>query len=435
MKAGFARVRITPPVGSTMYGFAVRDRDHGCEGTHDDLFVRALYLSHEGREALIVGLDLLFLGRKEVDRCKGAIGRELDLLPKQILLNTSHTHCGPMVGTTWAYARWDREEANRSYRDELERAVVRAASRARRTAREAILRAGSGRSSLPRSRRRPDGKGGVLWAPHPDGEVCRHLPVCLLEDRSGQAICLLFSVSCHPSTTGGFEISADYPGIATDLLDRHLGVSCSLFLQGTGGDAKARVVGKGERWRTGTWEDVLEAGRIVADEVVQVLDTGLSRIDPGICCVLTEMEWPLQPAPDRARCETIVSDGEAGELERLWAKRQIEHLDCGLSPAGSARVLLHGIRLGRGLRLVALEGEAVAGIGLHVLDFYGDGGTTFPLGYSDGMEMYLPTSRMVDEGGYEVDSFREYGQPAPLAKGMEAILTQGLGRLRAGGVD
>ena len=81
MRAGFARVSITPPVGTMMMGFGSRDRDHGCEGTHDELFVRALYLCHEGREALVMGFDLCFLDREEADRLKGAIGRRLELTP------------------------------------------------------------------------------------------------------------------------------------------------------------------------------------------------------------------------------------------------------------------------------------------------------------------------------------------------------------------
>ncbi|MBE9479533.1 MAG: hypothetical protein IMY80_06160, partial [Chloroflexi bacterium] len=136
MKAGFAKVRITPPIGTTMMGFGTRDRDHGCEGVHDDLFVRALYLTHAGEEALIMGFDLCFLGREDADRYKGAIGRRMDLAPRQILLNTSHTHVGPSVGT-WAYA--DYMPPDRFYLRDLERAIVSAACQAREAAREVTL--------------------------------------------------------------------------------------------------------------------------------------------------------------------------------------------------------------------------------------------------------------------------------------------------------
>ena len=37
--AGIAKANITPHVGAYMAGFA--NRDHGCEGVHDDLHARA----------------------------------------------------------------------------------------------------------------------------------------------------------------------------------------------------------------------------------------------------------------------------------------------------------------------------------------------------------------------------------------------------------
>ena len=40
----------------------------------------------------------------------------------------------------------------------------------------------------------------------------------------------------------------------------------------------------------------------------------------------------------------------------------------------------------------------------------------------------------LDEGGYEVNSYWEYHQPAPLAPGIENVLRDGLEKLKAGGV-
>ena len=141
MKAGFSRARITPPLGTTMAGFGGRDRDHGCESTHDDLFVRACYVEHEGEAALILAYDLLFFTRGEGDRFKGAIGRHLDLLPRQILLNTSHTHCGPALGS-WSYQDYTHPP-DKLYVDDVERASVAAAKAAFAAARPVTLWAGA----------------------------------------------------------------------------------------------------------------------------------------------------------------------------------------------------------------------------------------------------------------------------------------------------
>ena len=133
----------------------------------------------------------------------------------------------------------------------------------------------------------------------------------------------------------------------------------------------------GERWRVGTWEDVAEAGAIVAQEVIRELETSLVRIEPERHAVSIEMEWPLMRSVGRSGYEAVLADPSTDELIRLWAERQIERLD---------------------------RGEQ------------------------------LPTSGMLDEGGYEVKSYYEYGHPAPLVKGFESILDQALHQLRAGGV-
>ncbi len=434
MKAGFAKVCITPPRGTTMYGFSSRDRDHGCEGVHDDLFVCACYLSQGAEEALIMGFDLLFFSRANVDRFKGALARRFGLEARQVLLNTSHTHCGPVTGTIWAFADFDKGP-DKLYEDEVERAILRAAAEARESAREVTVWAGATRSSVPMSRRRKDANGNMLFAPNPQGVVCDHLPVCLLKDGDGRPVCLLFSISCHPSTTSGFLISADYPGPAMDMLDKHLGAPCSVFLQGCGGDAKARIIGDGERFRSGTWEEVAQTGRAAAQEVIQALQGGLAQVVPDLRCGLIDMEWPLQPALDRAGYAAIAADPKAGDLKRLWAGRQVEKLDRGWKLPSAVPITLHGIQIGKGLRLVGLEGEAVAGLGLVMLDFYRDKGVAFPLSYTDGAQLYLPTSAMLDEGGYEAVSYHEYGWPAPFVKGMEKIITDSLEKLRTEGIE
>jgi len=126
MKAGFAKVMITPPVGTPMTGFGNRDYDPaGSRAVHDDLFARALYLTGGKEQALIMGFDLLFFSRDEADRFKGAIGRRMDLSPRQILLNTSHTHTGPKVGS------WDYTPSDILYLQFLENAIVETALEAR----------------------------------------------------------------------------------------------------------------------------------------------------------------------------------------------------------------------------------------------------------------------------------------------------------------
>ena len=435
MNAGFARIKITPPAGTTMMGFGSRDMDHGCEGTHDDIYVRALFLEHAGEQALIMGYDLCFLGREETDRYKGAIGRVLDLLPRQIFMNTSHNHVGPSVGT-WYSAGY--ETPDRLYLNDLEKATVQAALEARAALEEVSVWAGVTKTALPMNRRRKNEQGLVENRPNPDGLVYDRLPVCLLKNHANAPVCLLFSVSTHPSMMHGWQISAEYPGAAMRILDEHFGANVSLFLQGVGGDSKPSVIGKGvDHWRPGTWDLMEEAGGMIARETLEAIQSGLRPVEPALRTASVEMEWGLQATPPRSEFETIIAatppENRAKNMRYLWAAKVIERLERGDTLPASVTLTAHGLRLGEGLRLLGIEGEATAPWGYFIDEFYG-GGVTFPLGYTDGTGLYLPASDMIGDGGYEVVSYWEYGLPAPLAKGMEEKVRDALRELRERGI-
>lgn len=440
MKAGFARQKITPPIGMRMLGFGGRDREKGCEGVHDDLHVHAVFFAHGGTTAMLLAYDLCFWGRAEADRIRGCVGRILDLAPRQIMLNSSHTHVGPGSSSGWGYDAFQPSE--NLYIDEVVAATCRAAEAARAGAREASAWAGVTTTTLPLSRRRPDGKGGVEWRPYPDGEICNALPVCLFRDGDGKPITLIYSVACHPSTIGGWQISADYPGKANEVINHHLGMDQdggAVFLQGCGGDTKAYIIGDkldaGGKpgWRSGTWDEVARAGREVAGQVVSAIDSGLTERPPALACAEIEMAWPIEAPPTAADLEAKVAATESADLAKLWAKRHLEILKRKGALDRNASILTQGFTIAEGVRIVGLEGEAVAGLGNLILKTWG-GGITFPLGYIHGTRLYLPTEKMLDEKGYEVDSYYEYGFPAPIAHGFETILAGAFAELKRRGI-
>jgi hypothetical protein len=425
MQAGFGSARITPPLGMSMEGLG---QQGGIAAIHDDLFVRALYLRHAGREALLLGADLLFFERREVDRLKGAIGRRLDLPPGRIFLNVSHTHAGPRL-TRWAYTG----VPDADYLDEVEAGYVAAATQAVAEPRDVSLWAGVGRTELPVSRRRLDTHGRAQWAPSRAGVICGAVPVFLLRTADGAVVSLVFSVSCHPSMIYSLDVSADYPGAAVRLLNERYHTAGALFLQGAGGDSKPRQVAAGEeRWRPGTWEEMEEAGGEVAEAVCAVVDGGLVEVAPDLRRARRCLRFPLDALPGRAELERQARGAPGQEARRPWAEEMLARLD---RPGGLVRDLevdLHALQLGRGLRLIGVEAEVVGELGNLIRAEY-NRGVTFPLGYTDGCRAYLPASRMIPEGGYEVDSYWEYHLPAPLAPGTDEVLRAGLAELRDSG--
>jgi len=429
MEAGFGRVCITPPPGTRMFGWGTRDDAGGCDAVHDDLFARALWLRAGREDVLVMGFDLLFFSRDVADRLRGALGRRFDLAPRQILLNASHTHNGPTTGTWWTALY---RPPDTLYLDALEAATLRAAEQALAARRDAILKVGKTCVGLAVSRRSIGADGRAQWIANRENTIYDEVPIALFEGRDHRPICLLFSISCHPSTVPGHTISADYPGAAMAALDEGLGRACSLFLQGVGGDTKVRSYRDEVAFGT-TWDDVAGAGREAADAVIAAVRSGLHRMAPSLRAQEIEVLLPMGPIPSRDAFAGIRDDVKESEIRRLWAGRMAARLDRGEVLPTAFPITLHGLQLGDGVRLVGIEGEATARLGYLVSACCGDR-LTFPLGYADGCQLYLPTDSMLPEGGYEVTSYDEYGFPAGLAPGIDGRVTKGIRALRAAGI-
>ena len=413
-------------MGARMFGWGSRDDDPtGCTDVHDDLFVRALWLRDNGGDVLILEFDLLLFSRDVADRLRGAVGRRFGLTMDRIVLNTSHTHNGPTTGTWWT-ALYSAPDA--IYLDALEYAVLSSANKARDSLSDVTVHPGQTTTDLAVSRRKPDGHGGVIWEANKENTIYNLVPFCAFKNDDGQVVCLLFSVSCHPSVVSGFDISADYPGEAMAALDARLGGECSLFLQGVGGDTKVRAHDDVAVFGT-TWEDQATAGVSVAEAITKELASELREVTPKLRVCELEVELALRPPPSGQDG----SPDHKSDVRQRWAERMKEREASGIPIPTAVRMTVHGVQIGEGVRLVGLEGEAVADLGYLIKDEF-DGGVTFPLGHTDGCQMYIPSDQMLDEGGYEVVSYYEYHQPAGLAPGIDSAVTDGVRELQRYGV-
>src|SRR5580693_2038386 len=93
-KAGVAKVVITPKEPMWMAGYAARNKP--AEGTAQDLFAKALALEDaHGKRFVFVTLDLLAVPRTLRTALEKQLGEAHQLPPEALLLNASHTHCGP----------------------------------------------------------------------------------------------------------------------------------------------------------------------------------------------------------------------------------------------------------------------------------------------------------------------------------------------------
>ena len=100
-KAGVASEIVTPSRPMWMAGYASRNKPS--EGKTHDLFVKALALqSADGTRMVFVTSDLISVPRPIRDTLEKQIAEKFDLAPEELMINCSHTHCGPEIRTT----RW-----------------------------------------------------------------------------------------------------------------------------------------------------------------------------------------------------------------------------------------------------------------------------------------------------------------------------------------
>jgi len=94
-RIGLASVRITPEGPIPMCGYS----PNLSEGVLDDLYAKALAIEHrDGARAVLVTADLLFFRAPLAQVLCREIMEKTSLERRQILLNASHTHAGPVFG-------------------------------------------------------------------------------------------------------------------------------------------------------------------------------------------------------------------------------------------------------------------------------------------------------------------------------------------------
>ena len=95
-KAATARQVITPTEPLWMAGYASRNKP--CDTKRHDLWIKVLALEDPaGQRCVLLTCDLCGIPRSVSEPACAEVMRRTGLKREQILLNCSHTHCGPVV--------------------------------------------------------------------------------------------------------------------------------------------------------------------------------------------------------------------------------------------------------------------------------------------------------------------------------------------------
>ena len=120
--------------------------------------------------------------------------------------------------------------------------------------------------------------------------------------------------------------------------------------------------------------------------------------------------------PDRAELEEQAVRKDANGM---FARSMLDRIDRGDRLPQTVPYPVQTWTFGRDLAMVFLGGEVVADYSLRLKREL-DGSRLWVNAYSNDVAFYVPSRRMIPEGGYEVDrSMIYYGQPGPLTEDTE----------------
>lgn len=418
MRFGAAKETITPYFKTKLSGFA------GYSGSrfasiHDDLYAHALVLEDdEGGRALVVALDVLFHERSLAEEIARLARDRLGIPGDQVLVNYSHTHYGP------ALANYDAWELSPDYDRYLREAVERCVLRASATVVEGTVSYASVDGDWSVSRRLlVDGR--CEFRPNPAGGRDRALQTLEFADAHGDIRSLLFTFPCHPSSIGGASrmVSAEYPGRLCQLADAALYGCTSLFLQGFGGDAKSAwaVTDGGTSFGAASFADIDAMASSMLEAVRKSRQAGaFEPVKLRLAGRRFTVPLALEILPRAYYQRQAEQEGPSSFIGDC-ARYVVEHYD-----ELPERLDLHAsiLRLCDDRFIFSLGGEPSYDVGVVLRGAFPDT-KVICVGYADDIA-YIPSDRMIAEGGYEADgSVVEYRLKGRIAPGVDEALVRG----------
>ncbi len=396
-KAGIASVVVTPKGPIWLAGFASRTKPS--EGVWSDLKVKALALDDgSGKITVIVTSDLIGLRRNLTDLMAERCRQQYGIARERLLFNASHVHSGPELSLGGGPPRAggaERQQVTEAYTKDLVEKIVAVVGRAVADLQPAKLDFGQGLAGFAVNRRRSRPNTRQL-----PGPVDPDVPVMSVRAPDGRLRAILFGYACHPTTNAAYMITADYPGYAQTELEKMYPGATALFMQGCGADSNPLP-----RYHSNDPELVREShelsmiyGNILAHAVDLVLRAKMVTVPGPLRTMFEYVDIPFEPRPTREelelRCKSADSD------RRAQAERLIRALDSGTELPERYPYGVQVLQFASGLKIIALTGEVVVDYALRLKAAYG-WEDTWLAGYSNDVPGYIPSRRVLLEGGYE----------------------------------
>lgn len=408
MKAGFAEIDITPPLGTRKIGWI-----KVIEGKRvaDPLFARAAVFTSGGTTLGFIQLDLLSTRWEEVASIRQSIQSRYGVPAQNVMVCATHNHGGPAIATIGDVL------ADEEYIQTMAAKAVSVFGQAFESRCEAEIGAARAMEFNAGFNRRVILRSGIVrtHGHFSDPEtLCLEGPVdpevFVLAARSidGKPLGALVNFACHPAHHGGDDaFSAGWPGVMANALKAQ-GWPVPMFLNGAAGN-----ISTSDPERNGFDPDMEAVGRCVADSALRALKQIKYTRDVTLGSSAQSVSLPYRRYTDEEVKGTLrgaqrfvdpsAYDRGMPKLLAMIAQRK----------AQTAEVLSLSINE---YDFVAIPAEPFVELGLKIKE-QGHPRRAVVVGYANGMVGYVPHAEAFKRGGYET-TFCNWSRLAPEAGGI-----------------
>jgi len=362
LKVGIAAVDITPTESVYMQGFSGRDKNPST-GVYKEIEASCVVFDNGVTRVGLMAIDVCKTDVSQVAKVR-EVAEKLSIPPQHMMINSSHSHCGPKV----------MGNQNPDYVPIFEERICGLLQTAVDDLQEATLDYTVGLSTMAVNRRQLNEEGKYIgMRPEPRKPIDPEVPVLRVLSPDGQVRAVIFGYACHPTTMGGYEIGPDFVGYARDWIEAAYPGAMAMFIQGCGGDIKPRY-----SLPSGRFGYVL----LEAKETVAEVGHELGR------AVIAATAVPPSPLG-------TYLGGRSG-MAGIPTVKQVEDTPQG----GLFPIEVQVLRIGD-VYIVGLNGEILVEIGLHIKRELADL-KMWVNGYCNRDLSYIANAAAWDEGGYEI---------------------------------
>ncbi len=411
MPLGAARVDVTPTEPIRLTGYASRKMSH--QGVEQKLWAKALAIGGDrsaarpGGPLVLITLDNCGVSEGTWREVRRRLERSAGLGPGCVVIASSHTHSAPAT-KDWAPNIFV-QDLTAAEQGAIDRYTTNLIARLETVALAALRARQPGRLSWTQ------GKAGFAGNRRTQGGlVDQALPVLKAERADGGLMALVANYACHCTTIGGEfnRACGDWAGFAQEAIEQVAPGAVALVTIGCGADANPSPRGGADFGLA----LARQHGGEIGSEVKRLLGLNFSPLEIMPLAKAQEIELPF--GPHFTRDQWLARSTNSG-IVGYHAKKWLARLDRGEALPNGLYYPITTWSFGDDLSMVFLPGEVVVDYALRLKREL-DRSRLWVSAYANYVPCYIPSRRILAEGGYEAeDSLWYYDRPARISTNAE----------------